>query len=264
MINGLDLFSGIGGITEAISPWVTPIAYCERDRYAQSVLLSRIWNMEIPDAPIWDDVTTITGEHLPLPVDIIYGGFPCQDISLAGSRAGLEGERSGLFFEVERLVSEIRPRFVFLENVPALRSAGADVVGGRLASLRYDCRWGMLSAADMGAPHKRERWWLLAYANRISIRIKPELIARRKTALVSRIHGPQGSLAHADGARLEREWRQPEQSRFTDGSWWATEPDVGRVADGVPARVDRIKSLGNAVVPAVAREAFKRLMGIES
>jgi site-specific DNA-cytosine methylase len=93
---------------------------------------------------------------------IIYGGFPCQDLSCAGNGKGLAGERSGLFFEILRLARETNPRFIFLENVPAIRTRGAATVVKELASLRYDCRWGLLSAYDVGAPHKRERWFLLA------------------------------------------------------------------------------------------------------
>src|ERR1041385_8791532 len=139
-MNGLDLFSGIGGITKALEGYVTPVAYCERDRYAIGVLLSRMHSGDLPTAPIWNDVLTLHGAMLPQ-VDIVYGGFPCQDISCAGRGAGLGGERSGLFFEIKRLVREIRPRFVFLENVPAIRLRGGSVITGTLAGLGYDCRW---------------------------------------------------------------------------------------------------------------------------
>lgn len=159
---GLDLFSGIGGLTKALEGYVMPVAYCENERYAQAVLLSRMARRELPTAPIWDDVRSLTGPMLPVQPDIIYGGFPCQDISVAGRGAGLGGGRSGLFFEIVRLVSEIRPQFVFLENVSAITVRGAERVVGELCRLRYDCRWGILSAADVGAVHRRERWWLLA------------------------------------------------------------------------------------------------------
>ena len=165
---GLDLFSGIGGITKALEGYVTPIAYCENDRYAQAVLLSRMADGRLPRAPIWDDVTSLRGSMLPSGIDIIYGGFPCQDISVAGRGAGLAGERSGLFFEIVRLVDEIRPRFVFLENVAAITVRGAERVVGEFCRLRYDCRWGILSASDVGANHQRERWWLLAYSKAIT------------------------------------------------------------------------------------------------
>ena len=239
MLCGLDLFSGIGGISLALSPWVEPIAYCENDRYAQAVLLLRMSTGELPTAPIWDDITTLPAGELPA-IDIIYGGFPCQDISVAGHAAGLEGQRSGLFFEVVRLASDIRPRFIFLENVPAITTRGLGTVVGEMVRLGYDCRWTILSAQEVGANHQRKRWFLLAHAN---------YIGRDGRAGV---FGPTGR-------------RQSEDSSCEDaskGSWWATEPDVGRVVDGLPQRMDRVKCLGNAVVPLQAREAFKELMGI--
>jgi len=158
---GLSLFSGIGGIDVALSEYVSPVAYCEIDKYCQSVLLQRMSEGNLPKAPIWEDVRTLPIEELP-PIDIIYGGFPCQDISVAGAGKGLEGERSGLFFEIMRLVREAKPTFVFLENVPAIRTRGLDRVLQEFTKERYDCRWTMLSAAEVGARHKRERWFLLA------------------------------------------------------------------------------------------------------
>jgi len=233
-LNGLDLFSGIGGITRALNKWVTPIAYCENDRYAQSVLLSRMAANELPRAPIWDDVTSLSGSMLPNKIDIIYGGFPCQDISCAGTGKGLEGKRSGLFFEITRLAKEINPLFIFLENVPAIRTRGLDVVLKELTLLRYDCRWTTLSASAIGAPHKRERWFLLAHSMR---------------------------------SGLERQWQKPSRIqetyvKNTRSNWWAVEPNVDRVANGVPFRVDRIKCLGNSVVPEQVKEVFKKLIGL--
>lgn len=164
LLKGLDLFSGIGGISKALEPWVQTVAYCEQDRFCQGVLLSRMQSDDLIRAPIWDDVSTLSGGMLPR-IDIIFGGFPCQDISVAGHGKGLEGERSGLFFEIVRLVGELRPSFVFLENVPAITGRGLDRVLGELVTLGYDCRWGILSAAEVGALHKRERWFLLAYSS---------------------------------------------------------------------------------------------------
>lgn len=238
MLNGLDLFSGIGGLTIALADWVKPVAYCESDRYAQSVLLSRMSDGTLPIAPIWDDVRTLRAGNFRLckPIDIIYGGFPCQDISIAGRRKGLAGERSGLFFEIIRLVREIRPRFIFLENVSGITSNGLDEATKELAAIRYDCRWEMLTASSLGAPHKRERWFCLAHA-----------VGERLPQLQKREEITKGSGERAANSC----------------SWWDTEPDVGRVANGIPNRVDRLRVLGNAVVPQQAKEAFERLIGFK-
>lgn len=275
-MNGLDLFSGIGGITIALKDWVRPIIYCEKDRYAQGVLLSRMATGDIPTAPIWDDVCTFDGTPWVGAIDIIYGGFPCQDISVAGNGAGLEGKRSGLFFQIVRLAEEIKPSFIFLENVPAIRTRGLDSVGKELAELGYDCRWGVISAYDMGAPHKRERWFLLAHNNGERDELRNLLSENEKQGRSEKQHqntsnqsSDAGSnaevLANTDGLRkLQSSGIKSEcWQRIGDGSWWAIEPNVDRVVNGLPFRVDRIRGLGNAVVPAQAREAFKRLMGIK-
>jgi DNA-cytosine methyltransferase len=162
-LNGLDLFSGIGGISYALGQWVKPVIYCEIDPYAQKVLLSRMADESLPDGPIWDDIKTLQGLPFRRSIDIVYGGFPCQDISLAGSGKGLEGERSGLFFEIVRLAKEIEPRFIFLENVPAITSRGGLQVVREITEMGYDCRWCVISASSIGALHRRERWFLLAH-----------------------------------------------------------------------------------------------------
>jgi DNA (cytosine-5)-methyltransferase 1 len=301
-MNGLDLFSGIGGLALALDGMVKPIAYCEIDRYAQAVLLSRMSDRRIALAPIWDDVRTLRGHDLP-DIEIIYGGFPCQDISCAGNGAGLGGERSGLFFHIARLVSETNPRFVFLENVPAIRTRGLNGVVQTLTELGYDCRWTVVSAAEVGAPHLRKRWFLLAHARSEFLRDESGRRGRPTGAseAVARDHGEQKSLAHAASPKLKRERAEPsgqsdgpsdsgsnvanplregplssaqagihcgEESarprheQFGGLSWWSIEPNVGRVANGVPARVDRLRGLGNAVVPLQAKVAFERLIGI--
>lgn len=285
-MNGLDLFSGIGGLTKALDGYVIPIAYCEIEPYARGVLLSRQSKGEIPYAPIWDDVTTLRGTDLP-PIDIIYGGFPCQDISVAGRGAGLAGERSGLFFEIVRLAKEIKPKFIFLENVPNIRTKGLGRVVRELADLGYDCRWGALSASDVGANHKRERWFLLAHSR------SPGRDARnlhrtgdngfaageRRSAIASESSETSTPMADSGGQPGAQESSSPSSIREgrdsrsddsgSDGrtisrnDWWLSEPNVGRVAHGIPRRVERLRALGNAVVPAQAREAFERLMGLK-
>jgi DNA (cytosine-5)-methyltransferase 1 len=269
-INGLDLFSGIGGLSLALSEWTRPIAYCENDRYAQAVLASRMSDKMLHNAPIWDDVRTLTANDLPVPIDIIYGGFPCQDISAAGLGAGLGGERSGLYWELHRLVGEIRPTFVFLENVPAIRTRGLGDVVRSFTELGYDCRWTVVSAAEVGAPHLRKRWFLLAHAN--GLQLREEQRAEQPSSerpLLANDNGPSESLANANGERGRAEpWTKQKGSdearnghkETSSASWWETEPNVGRVADGVPARVDRLRGLGNSVVPLQAKTAFERLM----
>lgn len=279
-MNGLDLFSGIGGISKALEEWIRPIAYCENDRYAQCVLLSRMAESDLPFAPIWDDIRTLRAGMLSGPADVIYGGFPCQDISVAGNGKGLAGERSGLFFEIMRLVREIRPSFVFLENVPAIRTRGLDAVLREFTEARYDCRWTMLSASEIGANHKRERWFLLAHSvstdsgDRSNVEKRTDerrVSATEKSAsLQSEIRKTYSSDAESSGDALAdtprqqgRRIQQPRiQPNIGNKGWWEIEPNVGRVVDGLPQRVDRLKCLGNAVVPQQAKEAFKRLMGI--
>jgi len=280
MLNGLDLFSGIGGLSLALAPWVKPIAYCENDRFAQSVLLSRMRDGTLPIAGIWDDVKTLRPGHICTPevgIDIIYGGFPCQDISVAGHGVGLEGKRSGLFYEILRLTGEISPSFLFLENVPAIRTRGAERVCKELAFLGYDCRWLVISAAEVGARHVRNRWFLLAHSNRRHKWNLQQWPAGRRDDLQTEgkaqpiDNGASAQLAHADCVRGRegRPWKEiwgrlPDFKQCSHLNWpeEIPEPSICGVAHGIPGRVDRLRALGNAVVPAQAREAFMRLMGI--
>jgi DNA (cytosine-5)-methyltransferase 1 len=185
MLNGLDLFTGIGGIALGLKGIVAPVAYCECDEFCQSVLLQSMRRGLLPKAFIWDDVRTLDCNGMG--VDIVTAGFPCQDISIAGHRKGLDGERSGLFFEILRIVDEIgHVPFIFLENVPAIRSNGAERVSKELAKRGYDMRWATNSAAEFGAPHKRERWWLLAYSpgKRLSTRTGEDLQSKGEKPII--------------------------------------------------------------------------------
>lgn len=236
MINGLDIFTGIGGLSLALREYVQPIAYCEIDPYCQAILLSRMATGDLVHAPIWDDVKTLRIRPQEVDIDIIYGGWPCQDISIAGKGKGLAGERSGLFFEIVRLCCEIEPRFLFLENVPAITSRGGTEVVRQIASMGYDCRWCIISAASVGALHKRERWFLLANSRRQRLEKGPE--------------------------EIQSERKKPEQPDTNKLCWGKTESEMDRKANGIRNQLDRIKSLGNSVVPQQARKAFQMLMGI--
>lgn len=240
---GLDLFSGIGGLAKGLEDFVTPIAYCEIDRYCRGVLLSRQASEDLESAPIWDDVRSFDGKPFNGCAEIITAGFPCQDISVGGRGEGLEGESSGLFFEVMRIVDEVRPRFVFLENVPAITLRGLGEVATELTRRRYDCRWTMLSAATVGAPHKRRRWFLLAHA--ASIRVEE-----------------CGTAGEQESCIPSREKLSGRYDAGQRAALWPFEPSVARLVHGAPCRVDRVRALGNAVVPEQARIAFMELAGL--
>jgi DNA (cytosine-5)-methyltransferase 1 len=287
-LNALDLFSGIGGNTLALSEWTRTIAYCDFDKHAQSVLLSRMRSGDIKPAPIWDDVSTLTAEQFSCPIDIIVGGFPCQDISVAGKGAGINEEtRSGLFFQVVRLVRELRPTFIFLENVPAIRTRGLDIVLRELTQAGYDCRWTMLSASSVGALHKRERWFLLAHTNEKLVadtsrklpyrsRAEPEQTGRNESSNSgSKVANSEDNGRDQECSILRGRYQRDRSQRdigsrsifscvVTPGEdHWAAEPGVGRVVDGIPLRVDRLKRLGNSVVPQQAKKAFEILIGLK-
>ncbi len=249
MLNGLDLFSGTGALTLALHQWVRPICFCEIDRYAQGILLSRMADRQLPVAPIWDDIRTSKFGEINAEIDIVYGGPPCQDISYAGPGGGLEGKRSGLFFELCRVVEETQPAFVFLENVPAIRTRGLKSVVRALTDLRYDLRWTCVSAQEVGSPQKRARWFLLARRNRLT----PNTSSK----------GLQRSTETRDISQSEK--RSQEQfTRLSTTPFWNQETldRLVRLDDGTSFRVDRIKALGNGVVPQQAREAFMRLSGM--
>lgn len=161
-MNGLGLFVGILGIDVALEAFgIRPVAYCEKDQFSQAVILSRQVSGDVPVAPIWDNVLTLRGSMLPR-IDAIFGGFPCQDISLAGSRAGLGGKRSGLFFEIVRLAEECQAAVIVLENVWPGVGKFVPTIRAALKELGFQCRDGHLAARDVGANHIRERWFLVA------------------------------------------------------------------------------------------------------
>lgn len=299
----LDLFSGIGGFSLGLErAGMRTVAFCEIEEYPRQVL-AKHW----PNVPIYDDVRTLDADTLRrdgIAVDVICGGFPCQDVSFAGKRAGLEGARSGLWREYRRLIGELRPRFVIVENVPGLLSLGMGTVLGDLAALGYDATWDCIPACAVGAPHRRDRVWIVAHAFGDQLRQQSRRRGRQggSGTTLAATNGEAQPMAYSDElARNER--RAGDAAEITRGrnadrsgigsavcnanvsglalperqsrdvgeecaaivgaDWWLIEPDVGRVADGVPARVDRLKGLGNAVVPQVAEAIGRAIMSCE-
>jgi DNA (cytosine-5)-methyltransferase 1 len=227
-LNVLDLFSGIGGFSLGLErAGMKTVAFCEIDPAAQAVLRKH-W----PSVPIFSDVTKLTAEDLHEPIDVICGGFPCQDISLAGKGAGLAGARSGLWFEFLRLIKETRPKYIIAENVSALRSRGLEDVLRSLNEVGYDAEWHCIPASAVGAPHQRDRIWIVAYPNASG-------------------HPPYQHGADTHRSPLIQEWQIQSLFESRGQGWWASEPAVGRMADGVPGRTHRLKQLGNAVVPQI-------------
>jgi DNA (cytosine-5)-methyltransferase 1 len=316
----LDLFSGIGGFSLGLerTGGFETVAFCEIDPFCRRVL-AKHW----PNVRQYEDVRDLTAERLAadgIAVDVICGGFPCQDISHAGLGAGMDGARSGLWSEYARLVGELRPRFVLVENVAALLGRGLERVLGDLAALGFDAEWHCIPASAVGAPHRRDRVWIVANAGsgrrgeqsdredqqqgrteavrpsedvahpardvrpqqaprwaerqRVGQSCEPILVAdaagersngRVGGAELARRRQPANSgeaLADADIGERTPGWaagrmgrlsfpRHAENNGLSRGDDWLVEPDVGRVAHGVPNRVHRLRALGNAVVPQI-------------
>ncbi|WP_122433890.1 DNA cytosine methyltransferase [Pseudomonas viridiflava] len=280
-MNELALFAGAGGgiLGGYLLGWRT-ICAVERDAYAAQVLAQRQNDGALPPFPIWSDVRAFDGTPWRGLVDVVSGGFPCQDISAAGSGQGIEGSRSGLWKEMARIISEVRCRYVLLENSPLLVGRGLALVLGDLAAMGYDAHWCRLSAADCRAPHQRDRIWLVAYPDserqpqparqQQNSRMGPE---QRREAMEPTI-SPEptqrlGDLADAGRTDCKRVLPErldaPQREKPRKGSPgscghglrpWPPEPGMGRVADGMAYRMDRLKALGNGQVPRVAAAAF--------
>jgi len=223
----LSLFAGIGGFDLGLerTGGFETVAFCEIDPFCRRVL-AKHW----PHVRQYEDVRELTADRLAadgIAVDVICGGFPCQDISAAGRRGGMGGARSGLWREYARLIGEIRPRYVIVENSAGLLGLGLGVVLGDLAALGFDAEWDCLPAAILGAPHGRDRVWITAYASKIEGIHKPDI-----------------------GHELWR-WLSDHRNAWAPCPWASSEAAVCRVDDGVPDRVDRTGALGNAVVPQI-------------
>jgi DNA (cytosine-5)-methyltransferase 1 len=226
----LDLFSGIGGFSLGLerTGGFETVAFCEIEAFPRKVL-AKHW----PNVPCYDDVRTLTAERLAtdgIAVDVICGGFPCQDLSSSGTGAGLDGDRSGLWYEYARLICELRPRFVIVENSPNLLD-WLDPILGTLAEVGLDAEWECIPARAVGAPHFRDRLWIIAYPSGQRLPRQGELI----TSITQKAH------PYRQASQLERAFRK------------GNLPFVCRGHDGLPPYVDQpaIKTLGNAVVPQI-------------
>lgn len=266
-LHELALFAGAGGgiLGGKLLGWKT-ICAVEIDPHAARVLAARQNDGCLPPFPIWDDIRSFDGRPWRGLVDVVSGGFPCQDISAAGRRAGIEGKRSGLWREMARIIREVGPRYAFVENSPMLTVRGLGTVLRDLAALGYDARWCVLGAIDAGAPHLRERIWMLADADgdRWQPRRPNNATQKQGRRQSDRGHFKSDDMAdpHGPGSSVwEGFGRDPIQKLPTiiGSNWWKSEPRLGRMADGVADRMDRLKAIGNGQVPAVAALAWQIL-----
>ncbi|MFZ9514707.1 MAG: DNA cytosine methyltransferase [Bacteroidia bacterium] len=240
-MNELHLFAGIGGgILGGKLLGHTTVCAVEINRYCRKVLLQRQRDGMLPKFPIWDDVRTFDGIPWNGKVEIICGGFPCQDISVAGKGKGINGDKSGLWKQMHRIICEIRPKFVFLENSPAIIVRGLESILADLASAGYNAEWGMLGCGDVGGWHSRKRFWLLASnncSNGIQRDIEKTIYKFKGVPWIKDVRGIKDLRTRHD----------------------VPKPLICGASDGISNWMDRLKSIGNAQVPLVAAIAFQRL-----
>jgi len=262
-----ELFAGIGGFSLGLERAGMKCEWqVEIDPYARAVL-----NKHWPDVRRHDDVRTFPPTHThtqDFSVDLICGGFPCQDISNAGKRAGLMGCRSGLWTEFARIIGVLRPSYVVVENVAAILSLGMGTVVADLSSLGYDAEWHVIPASAVGAPHRRERIWIVGHAQCHGRPARRNDYGRYDGRQLNADGQYAAQMADADRAGRQQQRRaEPtpaQQLAAKRSGWWESEPDVGRVAYGVPNRVDRLRCLGNAVVPQVVEVIGRAILAAEA
>ena len=291
----LDTFSGIGGFSYAAERLVggfETTQFVENNPYCQKIL-KKHW----PNVPIHDDIKTYTAK--PFQFDVLCGGFPCQDLSVGGQRQGITPEtRSGLFFELVRIIRLVRPRYVLLENVAALLNFGMDIVLRELSEAGYDAEWSVISAEQRGACHKRERIWIIAYpkhnglstTERVGFNDKTDTETQERSQTNRKLEGSskpssgrtfqqvtestdpmfKGLQGRRGKSKLQKDsgerqvvWRS--QPHLLNPNWkgYISQPTVCRGNDGLSNRVDRLRALGNSIVPAVATIPLGRILDLE-
>ena len=281
----LDTFAGIGGFSYAATKLVggyRTTQFIEIDPFCQKIL-----KKHFPFTPIHDDIRTFTA--IPGQYDVLCGGFPCQSISVAGNRAGItEESRSGIFYELMRVIRMVRPRFVVLENVAAILNNGLDIVLGELSQAGYDAEWSVISASSLGACHRRSRWWCVAYTNDYGsstssisklddqtnndssegsnqVSQSSRSVESTNSGIVQQFAKSTDSnskrLQRQNFSEVEREIWAKGSTRRLNPDWrsYVSKPILRRGDDGLSYRVDRTKALGNSVVPQVAAIPIKRV-----
>jgi DNA (cytosine-5)-methyltransferase 1 len=275
-MNELALFAGAGGgiLGGHLLGWRTVCAV-EWEAYPASVLVARQNDKILPTFPIWDDVQTFDGKPWRGIVDVVSGGFPCQDISAAGGGAGITGARSSMWKHMARIIGEVRPQYAFVENSPMLTSRGLGTVIGDFSEMGYDAEWCVLGAADVGARHLRERIWLIAKDTKQSRFFShtehngigwgkqwSESIKKTTNRMANSTKQRCQKCSCTASNKISPSYVGGCSCYFgQSGNWWSSEPNVGRVADGVAARVDRLKAIGNGQVPLCAATAWNILKG---
>ena len=257
----LDTFAGIGGFSYAAHELVggfQTTQFVEIDPFCQKVL-----KKHFPKVPCHDDIKTFTA--YPGQYDVITGGFPCQDISVAGRREGITDQsRSGLFYELIRVIRLVRPKFVVMENVAAILNNGLDIVLGELSEAGYDAEWSIISASSLGAAHRRSRWWCVAYANSNKRKTGNQQLQQQGQTTTgssfvtdSNCEGLQRKIL----SKMESGIWSAKHTRRLDPNWrsYVSKPILPRGSYGLSNRVDRTKALGNSIVPAVAAIPLQRV-----
>lgn len=277
----LDLFSGIGGFSLGLErAGMETVAFCEFDKHAQKVL-KKHW----PHIPIHEDIRELDGTQYKGAIDVVCGGFPCQDLSGAGLQEGFKGERSSLYREMLRIISECMPRYAIFENVTGLLTGD----NGRwfakflydLAEIGFDAEWHCISASELGAPHHRDRVWIIAYPSSLQCDGQKVGAQERTQRKIHESGGCSGAndVANTDsigsktgvatkGGPREGKSTISEYLSYEIGrerakqrlGWWSVEPGMGRVANGIQNRSHRLKQLGNSVVPQIPEAIGRAIM----